>query len=76
MRRDHETREHQAARRSSDCWQAAGPRTKPKSFDRSPPFGLPVTGTLPAGLNGRYLRNGPNPLGLDDLALQLAVKAA
>ena len=29
-------------------------------------FGLPVTGRLPAGLNGRYLRNGPNPLGLDD----------
>jgi carotenoid cleavage dioxygenase-like enzyme len=29
-------------------------------------FDLPVTGTLPAGLNGRYLRNGPNPLGLDD----------
>lgn len=29
-------------------------------------FDLPVTGTLPAELNGRYLRNGPNPLGLDD----------
>jgi len=29
-------------------------------------FDLPVTGTLPAGLNGCYLRNGPNPLGLDD----------
>jgi carotenoid cleavage dioxygenase len=29
-------------------------------------FDLPVTGTLPAGLNGRYLRNGPNPLGLED----------
>jgi len=29
-------------------------------------FGLPVTGQLPAELNGRYLRNGPNPLGLDD----------
>jgi carotenoid cleavage dioxygenase-like enzyme len=29
-------------------------------------FDLPVSGTLPAGLNGRYLRNGPNPLGLDD----------
>ena len=29
-------------------------------------FDLPVTGNLPAGLNGRYLRNGPNPLGLDD----------
>jgi carotenoid cleavage dioxygenase-like enzyme len=29
-------------------------------------FDLPVTGRLPAGLSGRYLRNGPNPLGLDD----------
>ncbi|MGY1711881.1 carotenoid oxygenase family protein [Geodermatophilus sp. SYSU D00758] len=29
-------------------------------------FDLPVTGTLPAGLDGRYLRNGPNPLGLDE----------
>ncbi len=29
-------------------------------------FDLPVTGSLPAGLSGRYLRNGPNPLGLDD----------
>jgi carotenoid cleavage dioxygenase-like enzyme len=29
-------------------------------------FDLPVTGTLPAELDGRYLRNGPNPLGLDD----------
>jgi carotenoid cleavage dioxygenase-like enzyme len=29
-------------------------------------FDLPVTGKLPAELNGRYLRNGPNPLGLDD----------
>jgi carotenoid cleavage dioxygenase-like enzyme len=29
-------------------------------------FDLPVTGTLPAELNDRYLRNGPNPLGLDD----------
>ena len=27
---------------------------------------LPVTGQLPAELSGRYLRNGPNPLGLDD----------
>jgi carotenoid cleavage dioxygenase-like enzyme len=33
-------------------------------------FDLPVTGTLPAGLNGRYLRNGPNPLGLDDPGYQ------
>jgi carotenoid cleavage dioxygenase len=31
-------------------------------------FDLPVTGRLPAELNGRYLRNGPNPLGLDDPA--------
>ena len=29
-------------------------------------FDLPVTGTLPAELNGRYLRNGPNPMGLED----------
>ena len=29
-------------------------------------FDLPVTGQLPAGLSGRYLRNGPNPLDLDD----------
>src|SRR6201995_6117970 len=27
---------------------------------------LPVTGQVPAGLCGRYRRNGPNPLGLDD----------
>jgi len=32
-------------------------------------FGLPVTGRIPAGLSGRYLRNGPNPLGLDDPAM-------
>ncbi|MFC7306522.1 carotenoid oxygenase family protein [Streptomyces monticola] len=31
-------------------------------------FGLPVTGRIPDGLNGRYLRNGPNPLGVDDPA--------
>jgi len=31
-------------------------------------FDLPVTGLVPAGLNGRYLRNGPNPLGLEDPA--------
>jgi carotenoid cleavage dioxygenase-like enzyme len=31
-------------------------------------FDLPVTGSLPAELNGRYLRNGPNPLGLEDPA--------
>jgi carotenoid cleavage dioxygenase-like enzyme len=29
-------------------------------------FDLPVTGRVPAELTGRYLRNGPNPLGLDD----------
>jgi carotenoid cleavage dioxygenase-like enzyme len=29
-------------------------------------FDLPVTGQIPAGLSGRYLRNGPNPLGLED----------
>jgi carotenoid cleavage dioxygenase len=29
-------------------------------------FDLPVDGSLPAELSGRYLRNGPNPLGLDD----------
>ena len=29
-------------------------------------FDLPVTGRIPAGLSGRYLRNGPNPLGLED----------
>jgi hypothetical protein len=38
----------------------AGEPSHPAAFD------LPVTGRLPAGLNGRYLRNGPNPLGLDD----------
>jgi carotenoid cleavage dioxygenase-like enzyme len=29
-------------------------------------FDLPVTGRVPGGLSGRYLRNGPNPLGLED----------
>ncbi len=29
-------------------------------------FDLPVTGQIPVELTGRYLRNGPNPLGLDD----------
>jgi carotenoid cleavage dioxygenase-like enzyme len=29
-------------------------------------FDLPVTGQLPIELNGRYLRNGPNPMRLDD----------
>ncbi|GAA0224776.1 carotenoid oxygenase family protein [Actinomadura nitritigenes] len=27
---------------------------------------VPVTGRVPAGLDGRYLRIGPNPLGLED----------
>ena len=31
-------------------------------------FDLPITGTLPAELDGRYLRNGPNPIGEIDLA--------
>ncbi|MFE7114690.1 carotenoid oxygenase family protein [Streptomyces sp. NPDC057654] len=30
--------------------------------------GLPVTGRIPDALNGRYLRNGPNPMGVDDPA--------
>ncbi|WP_371658181.1 carotenoid oxygenase family protein [Streptomyces sp. NBC_00280] len=34
-------------------------------------FDLPVTGTIPAELNGRYLRNGPNPLNLDEPRLHL-----
>ncbi|MGW5622895.1 carotenoid oxygenase family protein [Streptomyces olivaceus] len=29
-------------------------------------FGLPVTGRVPRELNGRYLRTGPNVLGLED----------
>ena len=29
-------------------------------------FDLPVVGQIPAELNGRYLRNGPNPMALDD----------
>ncbi|MFE5330370.1 carotenoid oxygenase family protein [Embleya sp. NPDC056575] len=29
-------------------------------------FDLPVTGRLPRALDGRYLRNGPNVLGLED----------
>jgi len=29
-------------------------------------FDLPVTGRLPPELNGRYLRNGPNPMSLAD----------
>ncbi|NBE96254.1 carotenoid oxygenase family protein [Nonomuraea sp. KC401] len=31
-------------------------------------YGLDVTGRIPAELNGRYLRNGPNPLSLGDLS--------
>ncbi len=31
-------------------------------------FDLPVTGTLPPELDGRYLRNGPNPIGPVDPA--------
>ena len=31
-------------------------------------FDIPVTGRVPAELTGRYLRNGPNPMGLDDPA--------
>jgi carotenoid cleavage dioxygenase-like enzyme len=29
-------------------------------------FDLPVSGRLPAELSGRYLRNGPSPLDLDN----------
>ncbi|MFF1925244.1 carotenoid oxygenase family protein [Streptomyces sp. NPDC058221] len=29
-------------------------------------FDLPVTGRIPRELNGRYLRNGPNALGIED----------
>ncbi len=28
-------------------------------------FDLPVTGIIPEDLDGRYLRNGPNPLGVE-----------
>lgn len=31
-------------------------------------YDLPVSGRIPDGLDGRYLRNGPNPLNLDDPA--------
>src|SRR4051812_42107306 len=31
-------------------------------------FDLPVTGRIPAELDGRYLRNGPNPVGPVDPA--------
>ncbi|MFD8478628.1 carotenoid oxygenase family protein [Kitasatospora sp. NPDC059673] len=33
--------------------------------------GLPVTGRIPAHLNGRYLRNGPNALGIEDPAAHI-----
>ena len=33
--------------------------------------GLVVTGTIPAGLNGRYLRIGPNPVAADPRVLAL-----
>ncbi|MEU5811632.1 carotenoid oxygenase family protein [Streptomyces sp. NPDC047718] len=32
---------------------------------------LPVTGRIPAHLNGRYLRTGPNPLGIEDPAAHI-----
>ncbi|MEV0996585.1 carotenoid oxygenase family protein [Nonomuraea sp. NPDC050202] len=34
-------------------------------------FDLPVTGRIPAELNGRYLRNGPNPLNVEDPAVHI-----
>ncbi|MFJ7274641.1 carotenoid oxygenase family protein [Kitasatospora sp. NPDC098663] len=34
-------------------------------------YDLPVTGRIPAHLDGRYLRNGPNPLGIEDPAAHL-----
>ncbi|MFI6813465.1 carotenoid oxygenase family protein [Nonomuraea sp. NPDC050328] len=34
-------------------------------------FDLPVTGRIPAELNGRYLRNGPNALGVEDPAVHI-----
>src|SRR5687768_9710441 len=34
-------------------------------------YDLPVTGRIPAELNGRYLRNGPNPLGVEDPAVHV-----
>ncbi len=33
-------------------------------------FDLPITGTLPPELNGRWLRNGPNPIGRVDNPLR------
>ncbi|MFF2776014.1 carotenoid oxygenase family protein [Streptomyces sp. NPDC058052] len=34
-------------------------------------YDLPVTGRIPAHLDGRYLRNGPNPLGIEDPAAHI-----
>ncbi|MFD8141496.1 carotenoid oxygenase family protein [Streptomyces sp. NPDC059708] len=34
-------------------------------------YDLPVTGRIPAHLDGRYLRNGPNPLGVEDPAAHI-----
>ncbi|MGP8303232.1 carotenoid oxygenase family protein [Streptomyces inhibens] len=34
-------------------------------------YDLPVTGRIPTHLNGRYLRNGPNPLGIEDAAAHI-----
>lgn len=34
-------------------------------------FDLPVTGKIPEDLDGRYLRIGPNPLGLEDASAHL-----
>ncbi|WP_037321374.1 carotenoid oxygenase family protein [Amycolatopsis orientalis] len=34
-------------------------------------FDLPITGKIPDDLNGRYLRIGPNPLGLEDAAAHI-----
>lgn len=36
-------------------------------------FDLPVTGRIPAELNGRYLRNGPNEMNLDDPLLHVFI---
>lgn len=45
---------------------AWGTRSEATYRDEITAFDLPVTGRVPDELNGRYLRNGPNPLGLDD----------
>ncbi|NRQ40130.1 carotenoid oxygenase [Nonomuraea sp. NN258] len=34
-------------------------------------YDLPVTGRIPLELNGRYLRNGPNPLNVEDPATHI-----